>query len=171
MNQGRLIGIVVTVIGFVVAVVAGLWIASQAASGLSSSGALLGAGVAFVPVALLVGFGIYMYTRNGSEPEVQSEMEQQRLLLDIIGARGQMSMDALASEMNVTDAVIRGHLDQLVSLQVFSGYINWETGLVGAASAESLRVLDRCLVCSSPLSLKSTSGAQCSACKTDYFLS
>ncbi len=72
MNSGRLVGIILIVVGFGVAVIAGLWLASQVTGGqLQSGGALVGGGIAFIPVALLTGFGIYMYVQGGKEGRVR----------------------------------------------------------------------------------------------------
>src|SRR5687768_4547564 len=107
MNTGRLVGILLTIAGIVVAVLSGLWIASQVSAGLIlTDGALVSAGVAFIPVALLVGFGIYMYVQGSSQAEVESTMHKQRQLLDIVKSRGQVSVNDLALEMNASvDAV------------------------------------------------------------------
>lgn len=171
MNQGRLIGIIATVIGFGIAVIAGLWIASQVAAGLSGGGALVGAGIAFVPVALLIGFGVYMYVQGGAEAENQSEMEQQRRLLDVVKSRGQVSVTDLALELKLSVDEVKALVQQLVGLQVFSGYINWEEGTLYSTQASELRALNQCKNCGGEIQLVGKGVVQCKFCGTEYFLS
>src|SRR5690606_12781155 len=107
-NTGRLIGIILIGIGLGVAALAGLFIAVQANSGLlEAGGAVLGAGLAFIPVALLVGFGIYMYVQGGQEAAEESVMQKQRQLLDILKSRGQVSVSEMAVEMQVSADTIK----------------------------------------------------------------
>ncbi len=131
MNTGRLVGIILIVVGFGVAVIAGLWLALQVSGEqISAGGAMVGAGIAFIPVALLAGFGIYMYVQGGKEAVLESEMQKQRQLLDIIKSRGQVRVPDVAMEMQVSVESIQNMVHQLVGLQVFSGYINWDKGML-----------------------------------------
>ena len=90
MNQGRLIGIILIIIGFSIAIISGLFLAVQSSSdaGLSGGGAVVGAGLAFIPIALFVGVGIFMYVKGGQEAEEESVMEKQRQIMDIVRSRG-----------------------------------------------------------------------------------
>ena len=131
MNTGRLVGVILIVVGFGVAVIAGLWLALQVSGEqISAGGAMVGAGIAFIPVALLAGFGIYMYVQGGKEAVLESEMQKQRQLLDIIKSRGQVRVPDVAMEMQVSVESIQNMVHQLVGLQVFSGYINWDKGML-----------------------------------------
>ena len=121
MNNSRLSGIILTVVGLGVALIAGLWIASQVASELlSSGGAIVGAGLAFIPVALLVGFGLYMFVKGGQQAQEDSMMQKQRQLLDILKSRGQVAVPDMALEMRVSADQVKDMVHQLVGLQVFS---------------------------------------------------
>jgi hypothetical protein len=171
MNRGRLVGIIAAVVGIGIAVIAGLWIASQVATGLTSGGALLGAGIVFIPVALLIGFGLYMYVQGGEEAEEQSEMEMQRQLLDIVKSRGEVSVTDIALEMSASVDQVQSLVHQLVGLQVFSGYVNWEEGTLFSAQASELRQLDKCRNCGGEIELVGKGVVQCRFCGTEYFLS
>lgn len=171
MNTGRLVGIILIVVGFGVAVIAGLWLALQVSSTqLSAGGAVVGAGIAFIPVALLVGFGIYMFVQGGKEAVEESSMEQQRRLLDIVKSRGQVSVTDLAMEMRVNLDTVKDLVHQLVGLQVFSGYINWQDGVLYSSDASKLRELDRCKNCGGEINLVGKGVVVCKYCGTEYFL-
>jgi hypothetical protein len=171
MNTGRLVGIMLIIAGIGVAVLAGFWIASQVSSGMSSGAAVTSAGVAFIPVALLVGFGIYMYVQGSSQAEEDSVMHKQRELLDIVKSRGQVSVNDLALEMNASVDNVKSMVHQLVGLQVFSGYVNWQDGTLYSMDASKLRELDKCKNCGGELTLAGKGIVVCKYCGTEYFLS
>lgn len=171
MNTGRLVGIILIVVGFAIAVIAGLWLALQVSNEqLASGGAVVGAGIAFIPVALLVGFGIYMVVQGGKEAVEESEMRQQRNLLDIVKSRGQVGVTDLALEMNISADKVKDLVHQLVGLQVFSGYINWDEGTLYSSQAAQLRELDKCKNCGGEIQLAGKGVVACRFCGTEYFL-
>ena len=171
MNSGRLVGVILIVVGFGIAVIAGLWLASQVSGGqLQSGGALVGGGIAFIPVALLVGFGIYLYVQGGKEAESESEMQKQRQLLDIVKSRGQVAVSDLALEMKTNVDTVKGMVHQLVGLQVFSGYINWDKGILYSSDAGQLRDLQKCKNCGGEIKLVGKGVVLCPFCGTEYFL-
>ncbi len=172
MNSSRLVGIILTVVGIGLALIAGLWLATQASSGSTSSGGvILGAGIAFIPVALLVGFGIYLFVRGGTEAEQESVMQKQRQLLDILKSRGQVGVNDMALEMHVTVEQVQQMVHQLVGLQVFSGYVNWDEGTLYSSDAKQLRELDHCKNCGGEITLAGKGIVVCKYCGTEYFLS
>lgn len=169
MNTGRLIGIILIVTGFIVAVLAGLWLAVQTAN-LQPGGLVLGAGLAFIPVALLIGFGIFLYVRGGQEAQRESAMQQQRRLLDILKSRGQVGVNEMALEMGVSVDTVKDLVYQLVGLQVFSGYVNWRDGTLYSSDASKLRELERCKNCNGGIVLAGKGVVTCKYCGTEYFL-
>ena len=172
MNNNRLIGIILMVVGLGIAVLAGGWIASQVSGGtLESGGAVLGAGLAFIPVAALVGFGLYLFTKGGAEAKTHSAVQQQRRILDIVKSKGQVSVHDVAMELGVSVDVVRDFVHQLVGLQVFSGYINWDEGVLYSSEASQLRNLDKCKNCGGEITLAGKGVVACRFCGTEYFLS
>ncbi len=171
MNSSRLVGIILTVVGIGVALLAGLWLATQASAGRDSGAVVLGAGLAFIPVALLVGFGIYLFVRGGSEAQTESVMQKQRQLLDILKSRGQVSVSDMALEMHVSVDSVQEMVHQLVGLQVFSGYANWTDGVLYSSDAKELRTLDKCKNCGGEITIAGKGVFVCKYCGTEYFVS
>jgi hypothetical protein len=169
--NGSLVGIILTVVGFGVAVIAGLWLAVQVSNQqLQAGGAVVGAGLAFIPVALLVGAGIYLFVRGGEEAKEESTMRKQRQLLDIVKSRGQVTINDLALEMSVSVDVVKSMIHDLVGLQVFSGYINWNEGTLYSSDAAKLRDLKQCKNCGGEIKLAGKGVVVCPFCGTEYFL-
>lgn len=171
MNSGRLVGLLLTIAGVVVAVIAGLWISSRVAVGMRGDAAVLTAAVVFIPVALLVGFGIYLYIQGGARAKEEGEMQKQRQLLDILRSRGQVSVSNMALEMNVPVPAVQDMVHRLVGLQVFSGYVNWNEGVLYSAEASELRKLEKCKNCGGEITLAGKGIVVCKYCGTEYFLS
>lgn len=166
---GRLLGIILIIIGFGVAIIAGLWLAVQAQQ-VGVTGIFIGAVIAFIPAALLVGAGIYTLVIGGREPPEISEMQQQRQLLDLLRGRGEVAVSDLALEMQISADKVRSLVHQLVGLQVFSGYVNWEKGVICAAEARSLSGFEQCQVCNGDIQLAGKGVLTCKFCGTEYFL-
>jgi len=171
-NTGRLIGIILVIVGLGIALLAGLFIATQiSSSAMSGGGAVVTAGIAFIPIALFVGFGIFMFIRGGAEAEEESTMQKQRQLLDIVKSRGQVSVSDLSLEMKVNADTLKNMIHQLVGLQVFSGYVNWDKGVLYSAEASKLRDLKQCENCGGEIQLTGKGVVKCRFCGTEYFLS
>jgi hypothetical protein len=66
---------------------------------------------------------------------------------------------------------VQSLVHQLVGLQVFSGYVNWEEGTLFSAQASELRQLDKCRNCGGEIELVGKGVVQCRFCGTEYFLS
>ena len=173
MNNGRLVGIIAIVVGVVIGVLAVAWVAANSSSGgLSGGGAILGLGLAFVVlVAPLVGFGIFMVVQGGKQAGIQAKATQQRHLLDIVRSRGQVDITDLALEMQMDQDSLRAMIHELVGLQVFSGYINWDKGILYSAEASKLRDLKKCENCGGEIELSEKGVVTCRFCGTEYFLS
>ncbi|RMG83221.1 MAG: hypothetical protein D6712_13360 [Chloroflexi bacterium] len=172
MNGTRLSGIVLLVLGFGIAVIAGLWLATGVSNGdLETGGMLVGAFLVFIPVALFVGFGLYLYQQGGKEEARESVMHKQIQLLDIIQSRGQVKIHDVAIEMGVNVDDLQRMIHDLVGLQVFSGYINWDEGTLYSTDASQLKELTACRNCGGEITLAGKGVATCRFCGTEYYLS
>jgi len=97
-------------------------------------------------------------------------MQQQRQLLDIVKSRGQVTVSDMAVEMTVPADVVKDLVYQLVGLQVFSGYINWNEGVLYSSDASKLRELSKCKNCGGDIVLAGKGVVVCKFCGTEYFL-
>jgi len=172
-GSGRVVGITLIAVGLIIALIVTGFLFSGVSSGsLTTSGAILGLGIAFVVlVAPLVGFGIFMVVQGSREAARHAEADKQRRLLDIVRSRGQVNVNDLAVEMQLSQEEIKGLVHRLVGLQVFSGYINWEKGILYSSEARELRELKKCENCGGEITLTGKGVMSCRFCGTEYFLS
>jgi hypothetical protein len=170
MNTNRLIGIMLIILGLIVAIIAGAWLFTN--EGLEGPARILGLGlVLVVPVAPLVGFGIYLTVYGGQQAAQQATAQQQRDLLNIVQSRGEVAIHDVAIEMQMQRDDIKGMLHDLVGLGVFSGYINWDDGVLYSQEASHLRDLSQCPNCGGDIELSGKGIARCRFCGTEFFLS
>lgn len=173
MGNGRVVGIILVVAGVVIGIIAALFLVSGVRSEqLTRSGAILGFGIALlVLVAPLVSFGIVMFVQGRRDAGRQARADVQRRLLDRVRAQGEVAIADLALDMQISQDEVRMLVQELVGLQVFSGYVNWDKGVLYSAEASRLRELSHCENCGGEISLSGKGVVTCRFCGTEYFLS
>ena len=130
-------GVLLIAAGFILAVVAGLWLALQLAQGmLRADEAAVGAAVVFLPAAALVVFGLYVRVRGRRQIEPPSATEQQRDLVDLLNQRQQIPVQEMAAALGVDEAALHDLVEQLIHLEVFAGYVDWQAGMMYASRRE-----------------------------------
>ena len=170
MNLNRLAGIMLVVLGIILGAVAAAWLFTN--EPLTGPARILGLGIVLIVlVAPLVGGGIYMTAFGGKQAQQQEQAAVQRKLLNIVQSRGQVRLDVLVVEMQLPRDQIKDMIHSLVGLGVFSGYINWDKGVLYSSQASQLRELEKCPNCGGEISLTGKGIATCRFCGTEFFLS
>ncbi len=102
----------------------------------SASGALLGLILfGLLPAALLAGGGVYLLAQaRAAEAEAERTRKLERIL-GMIQARGQVPIDQIMLEMRMTREQVQNAIYELVSLGLFTGYIDWEKMMFYTADA------------------------------------
>lgn len=95
---------------------------------------------------------------------------KQKQMLGAVTARGQISFEALANELNVPRAWLREWIYQAVKRGEFTGYLNWNEGQLYSAEAEKLRADSRCPRCGGELGLAGQGIIQCAHCGSEIFI-
>jgi len=168
MNQ-RLVGIILIVVGVAIGLIALAWLFSV--PDLTGGGRILGlAVVLIVLIAPLVGGGIYLSVQGAGEAKKQIEAVQERKLLNIVQSKGSVPIDDVALELQIPKDRVRDEIYNLVGLGVFSGYINWDKGILYSSEASKLRDLKQCPNCGGEITLGGKGVAKCRFCGTEFFL-
>ena len=171
MRSGKLVAMLLIAGGLVIILVGGLWLAGSMSEGnLRLSGALLGVGLLIVVVLPLIGGGVYMWAQSGREAEQVAEREEMRKILDMVKSRGQLPISELVIELGSSQQEVHDKIHALVGMGVFSGYINWEEGILYSQDASGLRELERCKHCGGELELAGKGVITCPYCGTEYYL-
>jgi hypothetical protein len=171
MNMGRLVGILMVLGAVAICLIALVWVGTTVAAGDTEiTGAVLGAALAGIIVLPLGGIGVFMIVRGGQEAKTDVVAQKQRRLLDLVTSRGEISINDAALELQVPRDEMKNWIYRLVGLGVFSGYINWDDGILFSAQASKLRELTNCKKCGGEVKLVGKGVVKCPYCGTEYFL-
>ena len=138
---------------------------------LTLSAMILGVALAFIVALPLAGGGVYMIARGQEQAQDENEAKHQRRLLDMVTTRGQVSLGEAAIELQAPREQVKNWVYRLVGLGVFTGYVNWDDGLLFSAQAAQLRDLTACKKCGGNVKLAGKGVVKCPYCGTEYFLS
>ena len=177
MSSAKIIGIILLVAGILLFVAAGAWGATrmnqenaEGEAALSSDAFVLLLVLAAIPSIVLVAFGLVMLRQGAKEAVDTEEAARQRKILDMVAAQGEVQISDVAIELQSDTETIKDMLHRLVGMGVFSGYINWEKGVLYSVDASALRELSQCKNCGGDIKLTGKGVASCPWCGTEYFL-
>jgi hypothetical protein len=170
-KSGRIIGILLILAGVFLGLIGAGWlIAGLLAGDMRVTGAVLGGALLLMPILLLIGAGIFLLIRSGREVVDDAEREVLRRILDLVQSKGEVPISDLVIEFKSTQGRVQNQVHALVGMGVFSGYVNWDEGILYSAEAANLRDLDRCKHCGGELKLVGKGVISCPFCGTEYFL-
>jgi hypothetical protein len=170
MNAGRLGGALLLLGGLAVCLLGAAVTLPRGGHGLDLPAAILGMVIAVIVALPLAGIGVFMMVRGGQEAKTDVVAQKQRRLLDMVTTRGELPMADAAVELQVPRAELKNWIYRLVGLGVFTGYINWDDGILFSAQASQLRDLTRCKKCGGEVKLAGKGVVKCPYCGTEYFL-
>lgn len=171
-SRGKTVGVILTVAGAVLAIALGLWLyfgfqeGQLEASGAAFGGALF-AGVLILP---LIGAGLFLIKKGGDEERDLARVREQRKLLDMVKTRGQVAVSDMVLEMNATTDKIRNDIYDLVGRGLFSGYVDWDKGVLYSVDASALQGQSNCPNCGGQLELAGKGMIKCPYCGSEIFL-
>jgi hypothetical protein len=168
---GKTIGIIMIVVGIAICLIAALFFGSGAASGRTASAMLLGFGIVFIAVVLpLVGVGGFLFVKGRQEAAAFAEVEKEKRVLNMVLTQGQVRVAEAALELNATRDQVKGWIYDLVGKGLFTGYINWDEGILYSKQASELGS-NKCPNCGGELELAGKGVVGCPYCGTEIFLS
>ena len=170
-SSGKTIGIIMILAGIAIGLVAAIFFGSGAASGRTASAMILGFGLVFVVVVLpLVGVGGFLFVKGRQEVAAFAEVEKEKRVLNMVLAQGQVRVAEAALELNATRDQVKGWIYDLVGKGLFTGYINWDEGILYSKQVSELGT-NKCPNCGGTLELAGKGVVNCPYCGTEIFLS
>jgi ribosomal protein S27AE len=170
--SGRLVGLLMLGAGLILGLSfwAWLFVAASEDEGPSGGGVMLGIVLSLFLVVPLVGGGIYFLVKGQAEAKDIARVQEQRRLLDIVKTRGQVAIPDLVLELNSTRDKVQSDLNELVGRGLFSGYVDWDKGMLYSVEASKLQGQRQCPNCGGTLELAGKGLIKCPYCGAEIFL-
>ncbi len=172
-SSGKMVGLGMIAAGAILGIAGSAWLISgMNEDKLEQSGAVFGLilllGVIVIP---LIGGGIFFMRKGAMEEKQMAKIDQQRQLLNIVSTRGQVSIADLVLEMHSTRDQVEKDLNELVGRGLFSGYVDWNKGMLYSIEASKLQGAQFCPNCGGKLELAGKGIVTCPYCGVQIFLS
>lgn len=172
MSSGKTVGIILIIVGLVIPALGIAWGLANlgAEGGLETSGFVFAVAVAIIIGLPFLGAGFYMFMRGRAEEDQMAEVQKQKKILNMVVTQGQVSIAEAALELDVSRDQVKAWVYDLVGKGLFSGYINWDDGLLISRRAAELRG-NKCPQCGGHVELSGKGVVSCPYCGTEVFLS
>ena len=132
---------------------------------------ILGFGLLFIVVVLpLVGVGAFLFVRGTRETAEMAEVEKQKKVLNMVLTQGEVRVAEAALELKATRDQVREWIYDLVGKGLFTGYVNWDDGVLYSKEASQLQGAHNCPNCGGELELAGKGIITCPYCGSDIFL-
>ena len=174
LGSSRVVGVLLTAAGVVLGlgIFAWLIVSSREAAGGKSGGAVLGGVLALACIILpLLAGGIFLLLRGQAEVKDYGEVQKERAVLNMVETRGQVKISDIALETNTTREQIQKYIYDLVGKGLFTGYVDWQKGVLMAQQASELQGRTTCPNCGGALELAGKGLVKCPYCGAEIFLS
>jgi hypothetical protein len=168
----RTVGILLIVAAVVVCLLGSVVLGASFANGTANiGGASLGFALLMIVVVVpLASFGVITLTRSRTEETQSAEADDMRKVLDMVKTRGKVNLSDVVIELKSDLPTVQNQLYRLVGMGVFSGYINWDEGVLYSEQASNLHGMTQCKHCGGNLTLAGKGVIKCPFCGTEYFL-
>jgi ribosomal protein S27AE len=137
---------------------------------LQGSGAIFGFVLSLLFVVPLVAGGIYFIIKGQAEAKDFARVREQRRLLDIVTTRGQVSISDLVLELKSSREQVQRDLNELVGRGLFSGYVDWDKGMLYSVERSKLQGQHTCPNCGGQLELAGKGLIKCPYCGAEIYL-
>ncbi len=168
-SSGKLVGMFLIVSAFACSALGGGWVlGNQSEGSLEAGGAILAIALVVVIALPLLGGGIFLLIQAGREDVERARVARQRKLLNMVLTQGQVRLAEAALEMNASRDEVKAWLHDLVGKGLFSGYVNWDEGVLYSRQASQLKD-NRCPHCGGEVKLAGKGVVSCPYCGTEIF--
>jgi hypothetical protein len=170
-KNSRLIGMILIGIGIILLLGGSVvsLISSLSSQGGSMGGVVLGIVLSIVVALVPAAAGVYLLTQSRTEAAEQADRVRQRKILDMVTTRGQVDIRDLVFDLNSNSEQVRNDIYSLVGLGLFTGYVNWDKGVLYSEDASQLKG-NTCPNCGGEQEFAGKGVITCKNCGAEIFL-
>jgi hypothetical protein len=168
-STGKTVGAILIIVGLIIPGLGIIWGVVNLGDALETSGFVFAVAVSIIIGLPFLGAGVYMFLRGRAEEVQMGEVRKQKRILNMVTTQGQLSINEAALELDASRDQIKAWVYDLVGKGLFSGYINWDEGLLISRRAAELRG-NKCPNCGGEVELSGKGVVSCPYCGTDVFL-
>lgn len=170
-RSGRLAGIILVIVGIFICLggSAVSYFSTRDVETSATAGLVLGLVLSLFIAIPFVGAGIYLVVRGRAEEKELSDIARQRKILDMVKTRGQVDISDLVFELRSTSDQVRDDIYKLVGMGLFTGYVNWNEGVLYSREASQLTG-NKCPNCGGEQEFAGKGVITCKYCGADIFL-
>jgi DNA-directed RNA polymerase subunit RPC12/RpoP len=170
-KQGRLIGIILIAVGLLIifGCSAVSFFSTRTVETGGTGGFVLGLTLSIFIGIIPVAVGIFLMVRSRAEAAEQVDLVRQRKILDMVKTRGQVDISDLVFELKVNTDQVRDDIYRLVGLGLFTGYVNWQKGVLYSQDASKLEG-NTCPNCGGEQAFVGKGVIACQYCGAEIFL-
>ena len=167
MSQGKTIGLIMAGIGAAVLLLAAMWaLVSPMAAGAKVLAVFFG----LIISAPLIGIVIYTYNKGSAEAGEEKVIAKERKLLSMVMTQGKVNIAEAALELQTTRDETKQLIYDLIGKQLFTGYVNWQEGVLLSADASKIKEGGKCPKCGGQLELAGKGIIKCPFCGSEVFI-
>lgn len=170
MRNTRVVGIVVGVVAIALFIAQLGWLYGARDDGsISSGGFALGWLVAVLVVAPLAAISALLLARGRLDAATAARQAKTRTLLNLVLTKGKVSIGEAITTLEAPRDEVRAILLDAVGRGLFSGYVNWQEGMLYAREAAA--GVQPCPNCGGTIEIAGRGVLQCPYCGTEIFQS
>jgi DNA-directed RNA polymerase subunit RPC12/RpoP len=166
-GSGKVVGIILIVLGLILLVVGGVWLFSE---DITAGGRVLGLLLGLLVLAPIIGVGVYLLRQGTVEQTQFATVQQEKKLLNMILTQGQVTVPEMVAELNEPKDTVEDMIRSVVGKQLFSGAIDWKRGILYSVESQKLVGEQKCPNCGGDLRFAGKGLIVCPYCGSEVFL-
>ncbi len=166
-GSGKVVGIILIVLGVILLIVGGMWLFSETITG---GGRVLGMLLGLIVLAPIIGVGAYLLRQGSAEQEQFATVQQEKKLLNMVLTQGQVTIPELVVELGEPQETVEDMIRSVVGKQLFSGAIDWKRGILYSVESQTLVGEQKCPNCGGDLRFGGKGLIVCPYCGSEVFL-
>ena len=173
MSLGRITGIILIVIAILIFLAATALLGTQffTEETASAGGQVLGLVLVFICAVLpIAAIGVYLLIRGQAEEKKAAKARQERKILNMVLAQGKVTFSDVSIELGISRDETEDLIRELIGMQLFTGAVNWNDGILYSEEASQLKADRRCPNCGGELELAGKGMIKCPWCGAEVFL-